>query len=117
MVRSLLDPEHRYRGPDRPWADAFDRAEAREGADRGEDEVFADWIADEIWSLDFAKKSSFDVCRAELATRLAVGRALAQHYRERYGLAEGRAAAEALTVIELVGDSEFWDEIEDRIRV
>lgn len=116
MVRTLLDPEHRYRGPGRPWAEAYDRAEAREGDDRGEDEVFADWIADEVWGLDFAQNGSFDVCRAELATRLAVGRAIARHYQQSHDLAPGRAAAEALTVVELVGDSEFWEEIEDRIR-
>ena len=116
MIRSMLNPEHRYRGPGRPWAEAYDRAAAREGDDRNENEVFADWIADEIWSLDFAEDSSFDVCRAELATRLAVGRSVAEHYRNRYALPEGRAAAEALTVVELVGDSEFWEEIVDRIR-
>ncbi|MAQ14251.1 MAG: hypothetical protein CMN30_05590 [Sandaracinus sp.] len=117
MVRSLLDPEHRYRGPGRPWASAYDRAEAREGEDRPEDEVFADWIADEIWSLGFAEDSSFDVCRAELATRLAVARAVARHYRETWGIAPGRSAAEALTVVELVGDSEFWSELVERIRL
>ena len=116
-VRALIDPEHRYRGPHRPWGDAFDRAEKRSDHRRSEDEVLADWIADEIWSLSFAESSSFDVCRAELATRLAVARFLAQRFREEARLEPGRSAAEAVSVVELVGDSEYWDAIVDRIRV
>ncbi len=49
-ILKLVDGR-RPRPPARPWAPAFDRAEARPGEPRSSREVFADWIADELWSL------------------------------------------------------------------
>ncbi|MEM7609077.1 MAG: hypothetical protein AAF411_27325 [Myxococcota bacterium] len=117
MMRALLNSEHVPRFPSRPWARAFDRAEARGGAPRSETEVFADWIADEIWSLEWNEERGFDIARAELATRLKIGRAIAAHLARAEGCRPDRAAAEALTVVELIGESDFWLDVVERIKL
>ncbi|MEZ4286960.1 MAG: hypothetical protein R3A47_02195 [Polyangiales bacterium] len=105
----------RPRDPQQPWAAAFDRAEARSPNARTAKEVFADWIADEIWSLKWAEDFSFDVAKKELATRLLVAEHLCRRFIEK-GAREDRAAAEAVMIVELVGESEYWTEIRQRIR-
>jgi len=116
IVRFLQDDTHRVRVPPRPWAIAFDRAMQREDDERTEDEVFADWVADEIWSLQWTDDRAFDVFRADLVTRVTIGREIASRLRADHGLRSDRAAAEAVMVVELVGDSEFWTEVVQRIR-
>lgn len=108
VVRGLLHEEHRVRLPVRPWADAFARAAKREDAPRTADAVLADWLADEIWALAWSDYTSFDLARSEWATRIAVARSLISILVAQRGLREDHAAAEALMVVELVGDSEFW---------
>src|SRR5690606_32500006 len=73
-ARKRLNSEHRVRVPHRPWAAAFDRAQAREGAPREERDVLSDWLADEIWSLRWTDDRTFDVARLELATRFVIAR-------------------------------------------
>ena len=103
------------RAPSRPWAPAFDRAEARSKAERPAAEVFADWIADEIWSLKWAEDRHFQLARLELVTRLAIARNIARRLQSD-GTRADRAAAEAVTIVELVGESDFWEEVVDSIR-
>ena len=103
------------RQPLRPWAAAFDRAEARSVDEATADEVFADWIADEIWGLGWAEKHDFDVARKELVTRLAIGRSIVERLAAQ-GCRPDRAAAEAVMMLEVVGESDFWTEVKDRIR-
>jgi len=101
------------RPPGRPWAAAFDRAEARPGEPRSSREVFNDWIADEIWSLGWNDERNLEIARVELATRLAIAQDICQRL-ERLGLRPDRSAAEAVTIVELVGESDFWKEIVER---
>lgn len=116
-IRGLVVPGHRVRVPLRPWAAAFDRAEERPTkSEAAADDVFADWIADEIWALKWYERP-FDRVRADLATRLAVGRDIAQRLETEQGVASARAAAEAVMVVELIGESDFWTEIAELIRV
>jgi hypothetical protein len=85
----------------RTWSAAFDRAEARSAA--GDPRaIVADWIADEIWGLEWTERGSFETARKDLATRLAIVRRLAAHWSSS-GLREDRAAAEAVLVGELAG--------------
>lgn len=105
----------RPRPPLRPWLAAFDRAEARSPKPRKANEVFADWIADEIWSLKWAEDHSFKLARLEWATRLEIARSIAKRLEE-HGCRADRAAAEAVTILELVGESDFWEEVRDSIR-
>lgn len=96
--------------PERPWAAAFDRAEKARGVARSETQVFADWLADEIWSLKWAHKGGFGRAQHELGTRLQVARRASRQLR-RKGLHPERAAAEAVMLIDLIGASDYWDEV------
>ncbi|MBX3250238.1 MAG: YkgJ family cysteine cluster protein [Myxococcales bacterium] len=115
--RRRLDREHRLRLPVRPWAAAFDRALARDGEPRTDVDVFSDWIADEIWSLKWTDDRTFDVVCVELATRLSIARAVARTLRADHACRPDRAAAEAIMVVELVGESTYWSDIVAKIRV
>jgi len=106
----------RPRQPGRPWAPAFDRAEARSPKPRTSREVFGDWIADEIWSLKWAEDYHFALARAELATRHKIAEDVCGRLREA-GLRADRAAAEAVMLVEVVGESDFWVEVKDRMRL
>lgn len=118
IMRSLAEPSYRARPPYvRPWAPAFDRAEKRDGHTRSADEVFADWISDEIWSMKWHDLGGWDVMRADLSTRLAIARAIVERLLAEHDLHPGRAAAEAVMVVELIGESEHWSAIHDAIRV
>ncbi len=93
----------------RPWADAFDRAEARS---RPGDPlaIYADWIADAIWDLGWVAHGSFARARADLATRLAIARRVDGWLRT-FGVRPDRAAAEAVMVVESVGLAPAWSSV------
>jgi hypothetical protein len=113
---SALQDAAKPRPPGRPWAAAFDRAEARSPKPRTSREVFGDWLADEVWSLKWAEDHDFALARAELATRLTIGKDICARLRK-IGVRADRAAAEAVMMLEVVGESDYWTEIKDRIRV
>ena len=114
-VRLCLAPAERSRWPRRVWADSYARAEARSPEAREPNAMLADWVADEIWSLSWAELTSFDVKRAELATRLALARRIYEGI-EAKGTRPDRAMAEAIMVVELIGESEHWTELLPRMR-
>jgi Fe-S-cluster containining protein len=113
---SALQNGRSPRPPGRPWAAAFDRAQARSPRARTSREVFGDWIADEIWSLKWAEDYSFVLARTELTSRLTIAEDICQRLR-RSGARADRAAAEAVMMLEIVGESDFWTEVKDRMRV
>jgi Fe-S-cluster containining protein len=102
------------RPPGRPWADAFDRAEARSPIPADPAIVLNDWVADELWNLEWATVSSFQQVRLELATRVAVVRSIASRLGA-LGIRPDRAVAEALTVVDSVGSSEHWERVVERM--
>ena len=73
-------------------------------------------MADEVWSLKWAEDHHFALARAELATRLAIGEDICARLRKG-GARADRAAAEAVMMLEVVGESDYWTEIKDRMRV
>ncbi|MGB5546115.1 MAG: hypothetical protein WBM74_06050 [Polyangiales bacterium] len=103
------------RSPGRPWAAAFDRAEARSPKARKSRAVFGDWLADEVWSLKWAEDYDFALARTELATRLTIAEDICGRLRDT-GAREDRAAAESVMMLELVGESDFWTEVKDCMR-
>ncbi|MGD8318570.1 MAG: hypothetical protein PVH21_17245 [Myxococcales bacterium] len=111
-----LQNGHRPRPPGRPWTAAFDRAQARSPKPRTSRDVFGDWLADEIWSLKWAEDYDFALARAELATRFAIADDICTRLRK-VGARADRAAAEAVMILEVVGESDYWTEVKDRIRV
>jgi hypothetical protein len=92
------------------WADAFDRAEARSPRPAAEGAALADWVADEIWALRWSNGSHFRALRADLGTRLSVARHLTALIRAG-GTRADRAEAEAVTIVDLVGTSDWWGEV------
>jgi Fe-S-cluster containining protein len=104
------------RPPGRPWSAAFDRAQARSPNRRTSRDLFGDWLADEIWALKWAEDYHFALARTELATRLAIAEDICARLRGE-GARADRAAAESVMMVELVGESDFWTEVKDRIRV
>ncbi|MFW2388021.1 MAG: YkgJ family cysteine cluster protein [Polyangiales bacterium] len=109
---SALRNDRAPRQPGRPWSDAFDRAEARSPKARSSREVFGDWLADEVWSLKWAEDYNFALARTELATRLTIAEDICSRLRAE-GAREDRAAAEAVMMLEVVGESDFWNEVKD----
>ena len=100
---------------ERPWEDAFDRAEARTLHPEEPERIVNDWVADEIWRMEWSEEGgSFRRLRRELATRLAVCEDLMGRFTQ-LGLRPDRAAAEAVMVVDLVGDSEWWSEVVEAI--
>jgi hypothetical protein len=104
------------RPPGRPWAPAFDRAQGRSPKARSSREVFGDWIADEVWSLKWAEDYDFALARVELATRLTIAEDICARLRGA-GTRADRAAAEAVMMLEVVGESDFWTEVKDCMHV
>lgn len=98
------------------WAESFDRAEAR-SPESDPDVILADWVADEIWAMEWAeeKTSSFAHARSDLATRYAIAQDIRATLEED-GARPDRAAAEAVAVVDLVGDSDWWIDIQDAMR-
>jgi hypothetical protein len=103
------------RPPGRPWAAAFDRAQARSPKARTSRAVFGDWVADEVWSLKWAEDYDFALARSELATRFTIAENICGRLRDT-GARADRAAAEAVMMLELVGESDFWTEVKDCMR-
>lgn len=90
----------------RPWAAAFERAEAR-SVPSDPEALLRDWVADVLWELGWTEDTTFALARAELATRLAMARwAMARMVES--GTRPDRAAAEAVLVVELAGQSPLW---------
>lgn len=112
---ALCEGEGRVPLRERPWQAAFERAEARSPSQRKPREVFADFIADQIWALKWTELGGFDVARLELATRLAVGETLYRRLR-RTGTRPDRAAAEAVMIIDIMGYTDWWLEVVARMR-
>ncbi len=77
--------------------------------------MWLDWARDEIWSLRWvAYCRSFARKKRELATRLAIGQRVAARLVEA-GTRVDRAAAEAIMVVDVVGVSDWWTEVTDRM--
>lgn len=95
----------------RPWAKAFDLAEQRGGKSHSE-AVLRDWIADLLWSLDWVFSSgTFHAGRRELATVYTLARTITERL-VRSRVRADRAAAEAVTMVELMRQSAAWERVQ-----
>lgn len=92
--------------PPLPWADAFDRAEAR-SEPQDPEAMLRDWVADYVFSLEHAFLGSWEDTKIELALRVRIARRLAAE-REAEGARPDRAMAEAVAMAELVGVDDDW---------
>jgi hypothetical protein len=95
----------------RPWEGAFDKAQARSKKTSAE-VVLADWLADLVWSLDWVFSTrSFEAGRRELVTLHAVALEIVNRL-VRSRVRPDRAAAEAVTIVELSRQSQIWEEVQ-----
>ncbi len=99
---------------ERPWRHNFERAEARVPEPEDTEAMIRDWVADVIWSLYWTAFGSFEQLRSELATRVWILRRIADALTET-GTRRDVATAEALTVVDLVGTSEWWEGVTHRL--
>lgn len=100
----------------RPWEKVFDRAEARAVTPGDPERMLADFVADAIWSVEWAWRGSLLHAKLELASRVAIIRDMAAHF-ERHGARPDRAMAEAIAVGEIGGVSESWSTVVARMIV
>ena len=95
----------------RPWAPAFERALARSPLRETPDQIIADWLADELWMMRWLGwDCTFDVARAELATRLAMVRHIIDLLKRRR-VNSSQAAAEAIMIVELGATFDPWTDL------
>ena len=99
----------------RPWADSFERAIARSSERQDPEQIINDWVADELWMMRWLDwDCTFDVARAELATRVAMVRHIIDRMRKQKVRAD-QAAAEAVMIVEIGAANESWTEVVDSI--
>lgn len=95
----------------RPWSTSFDQAAAR-GGERTWRAVLNDWLADLLWSLDWVFTTrSFHAGRRELATLYEIALTITQRLI-RARVRPDRAAAEAVTIVELARQSGAWERVQ-----
>jgi hypothetical protein len=99
--------------PERPWRASFEKAGAR--SEQGSAHaVFADWLADVLWDLEWTCYLPLDRTLGELLVLLDVGYALAARL-EGAGARADCAAAEAVAVIDLTRRSDPWRQSVSRL--
>ena len=99
----------------RPWADALERAGERVTDPVSPNEVFGDWIADEIWSLRWTRFGSLARARVELATRLAIARRIAGWLDISTPKQDNISAAEAVMIVDIIGTTDPWEKVQEAI--
>jgi hypothetical protein len=99
----------------RPWADAFERGASRIVDPVSPNQVFGDWLADEIWSMRWTAYGTLRRARAELATRLAIARRIAGSLDIRTPKADNVSAAEAVMIVDVIGTTDIWEKVQEAI--
>lgn len=100
----------------RPWRAAFDRAEARTTDPGDPDRMLADFVADAVWSMEWALRGTYLHARTELRTTVEVVRSVARSLTSR-GMRADRAMAEAILVAEVGAVSEAWTTVVRRFEL
>jgi hypothetical protein len=98
----------------RPWATSYDQAAAR-GGEQPYRVVLNDWLADLLWSLDWVFVTrSFHAGRRELSTLYTIALTITQRLI-RARVRPDRAAAEAVTIVELARQSGPWERVQQAL--
>jgi hypothetical protein len=114
-IRSLLVGGKPLALGARPWAESFDKAEARSPDPAKAQAVLNDWLADLLWSLDWVfAVGSFEGAKRELASLYVVADAIARRL-VRASVRKDRAAAEAVMIVEVGRQSEAWERVQNAL--
>jgi hypothetical protein len=100
----------------RPWADAFERAGRRVVDPVSPNKVFGDWLADELWSMRWTHYGSLQRARKEWATRLAIARRIAGWLDVSTPLQDNISAAEAVMIVDVIGTTDPWENVQRAIK-
>lgn len=100
----------------RPWADAFERAGQRVEEPASPNQVFGDWLADELWSMRWTHYGSLARARAEWATRLTIARRIAGWLDISTPLRDNISAAEAVMIVDVIGTTDPWEGVQAAIK-
>lgn len=99
----------------RPWADAFEHAAERIADPVPPNQVFGDWLADEVWSMRWTAYGSLTRARTELATRLAIARHIAGSLDIGTPIADNVSAAEGVMIVDVIGTTDVWEKVQEAI--
>jgi hypothetical protein len=95
----------------RPWSPAFDRAEKRTPKKGDAEEILSDWAADAVWGMEWAQsQASVQTGCADVVTRWTIARKIMEKLKK-VGTRSDRAAAEAVTIVEIAGASGVWSSV------
>jgi hypothetical protein len=100
----------------RPWADAFERAGERIVDPVSPNEVFGDWLADDLWSMRWTHWGSLARARREWATRLAIARRIAAWLDISSPKQDNISAAEAVMIVDVIGTTDPWERVHAAIK-
>jgi len=101
-VRLPIEPRSR------PWSSSFDRAEAR-SEEVDPREIYADWLADEVWAMRWTTAGNFARARRDMGARYYLAKRIAARIRDEEGARPDRAAAEAGMIVDVARETEFWE--------
>ena len=102
---------------ERPWARSFDRAQQRVAVPDAPNQVFGDWLADEVWAMRWTPYGSFAATRAELVTKLLIARRIAGWLDISSPLSDNVSAAEAVMIVDVIGSTDSWEAVLESTRV
>jgi Fe-S-cluster containining protein len=94
----------------RPWARFLPRVQARATAADAREAILADWLADELWGLGWARWGTFEQARMDFSTRAVIIAALEAAFTA-LGTPGPLACAEAVMVLDAIVHSPHWDAV------
>jgi Fe-S-cluster containining protein len=93
--------------PPRPWQWTFDRAHARSPLTTPARRVYGSWLADDLWSMTWAYRSSLYRQMADLTARYVIASRIGA-VLEAQGVRTDLASAEGVMVADTLGASDTW---------
>ena len=101
--------------PKRPWSWTFERAARREPDEGNVRRIYGSWLADELWSLAWATRSTLYTAMADMAARYVLARRMASCL-EGLGVRADLAAAESVMIADTLGAWDSWDRVRCRMQ-
>jgi Fe-S-cluster containining protein len=101
--------------PKRPWGWTFERAALRQAEQGSARRIYGSWLADELWSLTWATRSSLYTAMADMASRYVLAKRMAAGL-QRLGARGDVAAAESVMIADTLGAWDSWARVRGRMQ-